>query len=320
MGFFQSLFSGKPVDAEAEQQKNKQKQFEIFKYDGMRAQRMGRIDYAVKCFIQALALHDDDFETMFYLSQAYTQSGALDEAHQLLLRMAELEPTHLSTYLSLANICYMQEQYAEMRDAAEKALAIEPESVTACYLLARAMQGLDEPLLAIGHLTKALTLKDDDADARLLRAELLLRLRQSEEAAADIDTLLARDPDNEAALLLRGRLKELNRLPQEAEANYRTVVDLNPFNEQAYLLLGKLLLAQKQYTDAIGLFDEAIELNPRFAQAYHERGNARLLNGDKAGAAADMKSYLELSPKEGEQVTGTFRTEEPPQQALPGIF
>ena len=35
---------------------NDQKNFEIFKYDGLRAQRMGRPDYAVKCFIEALAI------------------------------------------------------------------------------------------------------------------------------------------------------------------------------------------------------------------------------------------------------------------------
>ena len=56
MGFFKSFFSGKPANPEEEKQKNNQKNFEIFKYDGMRAQRMGRADYAIKCFTEALAL------------------------------------------------------------------------------------------------------------------------------------------------------------------------------------------------------------------------------------------------------------------------
>ena len=53
--FFKSFFSGKSETPESEKQKNDQKNFEIFKYDGLRAQRMGRPDYAVKCFIEALA-------------------------------------------------------------------------------------------------------------------------------------------------------------------------------------------------------------------------------------------------------------------------
>ena len=72
MGFFKSFFSGKPANPEEEKQKNNQKNFEIFKYDGMRAQRMGRADYAIKCFTEALALQED-FETMGYLYK-YTSS------------------------------------------------------------------------------------------------------------------------------------------------------------------------------------------------------------------------------------------------------
>lgn len=71
---FKSFFSGKSETPESEKQKNDQKNFEIFKYDGLRAQRMGRPDYAVKCFIEALAIKEE-FETMGYLSQLYIQMG-----------------------------------------------------------------------------------------------------------------------------------------------------------------------------------------------------------------------------------------------------
>lgn len=54
--FFKSFFSGKSETPESEKQKNDQKNFEIFKYDGLRAQRMGRPDYAIKCFTKALAM------------------------------------------------------------------------------------------------------------------------------------------------------------------------------------------------------------------------------------------------------------------------
>ena len=120
MGFFKSFFSGKSDSPTNEKQKSEQKNFEIFKYDGMRAQRMGRTDYAIKCFIEALAIQED-FETMGYLAQVYTQTNELDEAHKLLERMTEIEPEHTSTYLSLANVCYMQEDYPAMAGAAKKA-------------------------------------------------------------------------------------------------------------------------------------------------------------------------------------------------------
>ena len=101
MGFFKSFFSGKSDSPANEKQKNEQKNFEIFKYDGMRAQRMGRTDYAIKCFTEALAIQED-FETMGYLAQVYTQTNELDEAHKLLERMTEIEP---ETYLHLPQSC-----------------------------------------------------------------------------------------------------------------------------------------------------------------------------------------------------------------------
>lgn len=81
--FFKSFFSGKSETPESEKQKNDQKNFEIFKYDGLRAQRMGRPDYAVKCFTEALAIQKE-FETMGYLSQLYIQMGETAKARELL--------------------------------------------------------------------------------------------------------------------------------------------------------------------------------------------------------------------------------------------
>ena len=303
--FFKSFFSGKSEDPENEKQKTAKKNFEIFKYDGMRAQRMGRADYAIQCFTEALALQED-FETMGYLAQVYTQTGALDEARKLLERMTEKEPEHTSTFLMLANICYMQEDYPAMAEATKKAIDIEEGNAMAHYLLGKAENGQNDDIMCIAHLTKAIVLKDDFTEARLLRAEALIKMRQYKEAMEDIEAILAQDADDESALLLRGKVKEATGAEADAEADYRYVTELNPFNEQAFLYLGQLYIVQKKLNEAIELFDEAIELNPNFAQAYHERGRAKLLNGDKDGSVEDMKKGLELNPKEVQELNGQY--------------
>lgn len=310
MGFFKSFFSGKADNPEEEKQKNNQKNFEIFKYDGMRAQRMGRTDYAIKCFTEALALQED-FETMGYLAQVYVQTNQLDEARKLLQRMTEKEPGHTATYLALANVCYMQEDYPAMAEAARKAIGVEEGNAMAHYLLGKADDGQGDGIMCIAHLTRAIVLKDDFTEARLLRAEALTKMQQFKEAAEDIDAILAQNPDDESALLLRGKIKEATGQTEAAEADYRHVTELNPFNEQAFLCLGKLYIAQKKLTEAIALFDEAIDLNPNCIQAYHERGRAKLLNGDKEGATEDMKKELELDPKETQNLNGEFNNLQP---------
>lgn len=210
----------------------------------MRAQRMGRADYAIKCFTEALALQED-FETMGYLAQVYIQSNELDEAHQLLERMIRIEPEHTSTLLTLANVCYMQEDYTAMAEAAQKAIAIEEGNAMAHYLLGKAGNGQNDGIMCIAHLTKAIVLKDDFTEARLLRAEALTKMHQYKEAMEDIDAILAQDPDDESAILLRGKIKEATGAEGEAEADYLHITELNPFNEQAFLYLGQLYISQK---------------------------------------------------------------------------
>lgn len=308
MGFLKSFFSGKPDDPATEQEKTDRKNFDIFKYDGMRAQRMGRTDYAIKCFNEALAIHDD-FETRNYLAQAYTQSNQLDEARQQLEQMAQMEPGHTATYLALANLCYMQEDYPAMEKAAKKAIELEEGNAMAHYLLAKADNGQGNPLMCIAHLTQAITLKADFNEARQLRAEALIGMHQYKEATEDIDAILAQEPDDEAALLLRGQVAEANRDFDKAKADFCHVTEINPFNEQAFVRLAQLHIAQNQPAEAISLLDEAIEMNPDSAALYHERGRAKLLNGDKEGSMADLKKELELNPQEVKHFNGEYNNQ-----------
>jgi tetratricopeptide (TPR) repeat protein len=234
--------------------------------------------------------------------------------------MAAMEPDVTSTFLTLANVCFIQEDYQAMEEAANKAIAIEEGNAVAHYLLGKARKGQDDDLMTIAHLTKAITLKDDFIEARLLRAEALMNLKQYKDMMEDIDAVLAQNPEEETAMLLRGKVKEADGKDEEAEEDYKLVTEINPFNEQAYLYLGQLYINQKKLTEAIGLFDEAIELNPNFAEAYKERGRAKLLNGDKDGSVEDMKKSLELNPKEEAGLNGEFKNLGPKPEALPGIF
>ena len=320
MGFLKSLFStGKQNNTEDNNQKNTQKNFEIFKYDGMRAQRMGQTDYAIKCFKEALNLCED-FETMNYLSQAYIQKGELEPARELLQQMLDADSGHIDTYLVLANVCFMQEDYQAMAENAQKAIELNKENVTAHYLEGQAEHQLDNDLMSIACLTKAIALKSDYTEALLLRAEILLKLSQYQEASEDIKSILQENTEDESALLLRGQLEEATGKEDEAEKDYLSVTELNPFNEQAYLHLGQLYIGQKKLAEAIELFNEAVDLNPNFAKAYHERGRAKLLNGDKEGSLEDMKKSLELNPKENENITGKFENLGSRPETIPGVF
>ena len=293
MGFFKTLFGGGVSDPEEEQKKQIQKEFEILKYDGIRARRMHRMDYARKCFEEAIKLQDD-FETYAQLVQLLFETGDFQAALEPLDHMAKAEPHIAETFISLATVHFMLENYQEMADNAQLAIDKAPDNVQAYYLKGKAMQGLAQEDEAVNLFTKAIDLQNDFAEALLLRGQIYLRQAKLTEALADAEAVIASGKEVESGLLLRGSVKEVENQPEDAEADYRQVLELDPFNQQAYIYIGKLYLKKGRYADAIGVMDDAIEMSPVFAQAYEVRAEAKRLAGDDEGAAKDATAAANL--------------------------
>jgi tetratricopeptide (TPR) repeat protein len=299
--FFKSLFlSPKEEEAADTISKNDKKNFDIFKYDGIRAQQMGRIPYAIKCFTEALNIQED-IETMRYLTAAYSSNHELEEALEVVTRMINIEPDSINPYLTRIQLFLLMDKGEEAVADCLKVLALgEENNPLVWFLMGKAKKTTNELTEAINDLTKALTIKDDFTDAYLLRSEILLETNQPGEAFADIEKAVELAPDEESVYLLRGRISEkLNEFPAAAD-DYNRVLELNPFNTDAFMFLGALLIHTGNPDEAIRCFDEAIELKPDFAQAYNERAKAKELKGDKEGAAADLKTANELQQPESE--------------------
>lgn len=293
MGFFKSLFKAKADDPVSEQEKKEQKEFEILKYDGIRAHRMHRMDYARKCFEEAIKLQDD-FETYAQLVQLLFETGDFQAALEPLNHMAKAEPQIAETFISLATVHFMLENFQEMADNAQLAIDKAPDNIQAYYLKGKAMQGLAQENEAVRLFTQAIDLQSDFAEALLLRGQIYLRQAKLTEALADAEAVIASGKEVESGLLLRGSVKEVENQSEEAESDYRQVLELDPFNQQAYIYIGKLYMKNERYTDAISIMDDAIEVCPVFAQAYEVRAEARNLSGDAEGAAKDASAAANL--------------------------
>lgn len=293
MGFFKSLFKAKAEDSAAEQEKKLQKEFEILKYDGIRAHRMHRMDYARKCFEEAIKLQDD-FETYAQLVQLLFETGDFQAALVPLNHMAKAEPQIAETFISLATVHFMLENFKEMADNAQLAIDKAPDNIQAYYLKGKAMQGLAQENEAVRLFTQAIDLQGDFAEALLLRGQIYLRQAKLTEALADAEAVIASGKEVESGLLLRGSVKEVENQLEDAEADYRQVLEFDPFNQQAYIYIGKLYMNKERYADAISIMDDAIEMSPVFAEAYALRAEAKKQMGDAEGAAKDATAAANL--------------------------
>ena len=300
MGLFSSLFGNNKT-----QEEKQDKKFDILKYDGIRAMRIGKLTYAIKCFEEATAIQED-LETMQFQANTYIRVNRMDDARQLMMRMTEIASDQPLVYQSLASLCYMQEDYNGMNEACQKALALNNQDPATYFLAAKAALGMNNGIQAIAMLTKAIMLNENFVEAYQMRAEVLWGMRQAKDANADIEKLLEINPDDENALLLKGEILAVNGEEEKALELIEQVLAINPFCEKAYILKGSYFLAQKEYDKAIGVYEEALEINPNFAQAYHERGRVKLAKGDKQGSMEDMKKAIELAPENGTSISGEY--------------
>lgn len=298
--FFSSLFSSGKQEATPENvEKNDQKNFDILKYDGIRAMRMGKLAYALKCFSEASRIKED-FEMMNYMASAHTMNNDLGLAKEVIDRMVEIKPDDVPTRLSRVNLLFMMDRDADVVDDCLHIIEVEPTNHLAYFLMAKSKRATNNPLGAIADLTKAIALKEDFADGYLYRAEILLLMAQPKEALEDVQRAVEIAPEEESAYLLRGRVYVALGGIENASSDFAKVLELNPFNEEASILSGQLLIEQGKYDEAIAFLDDVIDTTPSSAKAYSERGRAKNLKGDKKGAFEDLKRSLELNP-DGEE-------------------
>lgn len=270
MGFLKALFSGKIETAEEQAKEKEARNFDVLKYDGVRAMRAGQLDYAKECFLHALE-YQDDLEVRESLADVLIHQGNLENGMEQLQVLIAAEADNVELLLKAAHVEYMQDHYDEMMELCQKALVLNPEQVEALYLQARAYEGLGNLVTAVAVLTQAIALNENYGNAYLLRAMLLLKMGDAAAAAQDLDYLLEQVPENEDVLLEKARVEK----------------------------------ALGHTDDSLSYYNKVVETNPFRVEAFRERGALRLELGDKSGATEDMRTVLELDP-EAAQVSGEF--------------
>lgn len=274
MGFWKSFFGGEEENPEEVKKNAEVKNFDLMKYDGVKAMRMGQFEYAEKCFREALKIQDD-LEVHDYLSQTLTRLGNLDGALAELEAIARTAPDNVAVLQQAAQVAYMKEDYDQMGSYCMKVISIDKGNARAHYQYAQSCIGKDDMVGAVAWLTQAIELDESMGDARLLRGQTLLKVGNLIGALEDVKWLLEHVQPHEDVLLLAARA-----------------------------------VHQQGNNDlAIKFYDQIIEMNPFLFDAYRERGKIKFESGDKEGAEEDMKKLLELNPDEMSDVSGEYSAE-----------
>ena len=279
MNILKALFGSSDQTPEEAQQSENDRQFELLKYDGVKAMKTGQADYAVRYFEEALR-RKDDLEVRDYLSRVLAAQGNYAGAQEQLQRLIDAQPANKALPLQAARVAEMAGDFQLMQQYCEQSLALDAGNPQAHFFAAKASQGSGNLVGAVAQLTQCLVIDETMGDARLLRAQLLLAMGDVAGSEADVRWLCEHAQPHEDVLLLAARIAAVQGKADEAIDLYTRVIDLNPFH----------------------------------ADAYRERGKQRLDKGDKQGAQDDMAKVLELCPDEMTALTGDYTAEGIEQQ------
>jgi TolB-like protein/cytochrome c-type biogenesis protein CcmH/NrfG len=200
---------------------------------------------------------------------------AIEKSDALYHQVLEIDPRYAPAWLGLArnlinkangSMVSSQEGYAGAREAAEKALAIDPDYAPANATLGYIATVENDYAGAAKHYKRALTL--DPTDLSVV---------------------------NSAAFLL----KSLGRL-DEALALGEAIVRRDPVNTTAVNSLGYRQRWSGRYDEAISSFRTALSLTPGRGNVHYQLGMTLLLKGDAAGALAE----IEQEPNESDRMEG----------------
>lgn len=279
MGLFKKLFGGSGTDArQTNEEEKKEKDFDVLKYDGIRALKQGQLAYAIQCFTLALE-RKEDLEVRDYLSQAFVHNNELLPAYEQLEKLSAAQPDNKLICIRMAEVAYMMEDYEKMTKACQEGLDIDKNDARLLYLQAESFIGLGNLIAAIAVLTQAITVgegSNEEASARLLRGETLLKMGDVNSADEDAQWLLEH---------------------------------MNQPVEEVFLLKARIMHAKGNKEEAISYYNKVVDANPFSAIAFRERGAVYLEMGDKENAERDMQSFLEVNPQEAEAVNGEFQAE-----------
>ena len=239
------------------------------------------------------ALSENNPPVAVVLGHLYAQAGRYDEALRQLRSAAEREPRNASWLIEVARVQMARGDAAGTRDSLQKALVIDPDSVTANAL----MTGLelkdgkkDQALARVARVRKA---HPDDASAALLDGDVSFAQGDFAAAARAFDDAWRMTPSSGAAIRIY-RARAAGHLPSPT-ATLSSWLQKQPRDITARLVLAQSLLEQGSSKEAIIQYERVIADGAPGAMALNNLGWLYQQVHDPRAEATAKRAY-ELAP------------------------
>lgn len=235
--------------------------------------------------LQGLIKEDSsNFQARRELAVLLMDCGFNEEALQHLLYLSKMFSFDEGIFYNLGIVYEKMKQFSKAREAYEKAIDIEPESMDAIYNLGLVYTELKEYdkavdcfkqviesdnmdsnsyfnlgliyfkqkdyLNAIEYFQKTIDINDEDIYAHFYIGNIYKELGDKDSAKEEFEKVINLSPDYSWAYFNIAVIDYEDGNIVEAEENLKKTIDLNKMDEEAYKILIKILLKNEEYEDA----------------------------------------------------------------------
>lgn len=246
---------------------------------------LDRWDLATQAFQQAVDMRADYAEAWAFLGEAlqHTQPTDLDN------HLPACTPINVPSLNS-------PQQSTDSLAALEKALRLDPASLSANMFLALYWQRQNNYPLALEQLDKALQLYPKNSTLLTERGKTLATLGDLEAAASSYQQAVSSEPYNIAflKLLIQFSVQYRYELETIALPNARQGMKTYPDDPEFYNLMGRSLYLLDDFTSAKVFLQRATQLQPGYASAHLHLGEVYYQLGDLNAARQALLAAQQL--------------------------
>ena len=249
---------------------------------GIALARAGRIEEAVACYRQALALRPDDAVTLGRMGRLLLQLDRAEEAFEGLSRSIALVPALAvaEDLFRLGNILHARGDQEPAAACYRTALSANSNWPEAHYNLGVVSGLLGQIALAKACYQRALAMNPDYPEAHTNLGMILQQGNEKATALKHYEEALRIAPANVDALYNRSVLyQEMDEL-EKAAAGFRSILDQRPNHTKARNNYGNTLMAMGEPGEAARQFRTILDQAPDDAEAHWNSGLAALLLGN----------------------------------------
>lgn len=235
-----------------------------------------------------------DLRSIFAQAVNHHQAGRLDEAIACYGQMLALQPDLAGAHHNLGNALWEQGKLTEAEASYRRAVALQPNLAGAHNNLGTVLLEEDRLDEAVACYRQALVLQPDYAEALNNLGAALCRLGEVSEGEASIRRALALKPDMAGAYDNLGTALWEQGKFAEAEAGIRHALALAPDFLRAWGNLGALLQDQERFDEAIAVYSHVSRISPGDPDGLNGLAAALAARGDAARALEAILQSLQI--------------------------